>query len=191
MAVLTANSHLIYRDLYHRGQSSGNSGYPSSSSSFGLLSLRRLVNGRGERKKRRRNRWTTEVWGPQSFWAEASRPDSIEMEPIAGMDEFDRALQQAKEAAQPIVVDWMADWCRKCIYLRPKLEKLASDYHDRVKFYCVDVNNVPQALVKRGNISKMPTIQLWKDEEMKEEIIGGHKAWLVVDEVREMIEKHI
>ncbi|XP_031491256.1 thioredoxin-like 3-1, chloroplastic isoform X2 [Nymphaea colorata] len=153
MAVLTANSHLIYRDLYHRGQSSGNSGYPSSSSSFGLLSLRRLVNGRGERKKRRRNRWTTEVWGPQSFWAEASRPDSIEMEPIAGMDEFDRALQQAKEAAQPIVVDWMADWCRKCIYLRPKLEKLASDYHDRVKFYCVDVNNVPQALVKRGNIS--------------------------------------
>lgn len=24
---------------------------------------------------------------------------------------------------------------------------------DRLKFYCVDVNNVPQALVKRGNVS--------------------------------------
>lgn len=34
-------------------------------------------------------------------------------------------------------------------------------------------------------------LQLWKDGEMKEEVIGGHKAWLVVDEVREMIQKHI
>ncbi|CAN6478066.1 unnamed protein product [Victoria cruziana] len=107
------------------------------------------------------------------------------------MDELDQALLQAKEAARPIVIDWMAAWCRKCIYLRPKLEKLAWEYRDRVKFYCVDVNNVPQALVKRGNISKMPTIQLWENEEMKEEIIGGHKAWLVVEEVREMIQKHI
>lgn len=32
--------------------------------------------------------------------------------------------------------------------------------------------------------------QLWKDGEMKEEVIGGHKAWLVVDEVREMIQKY-
>ncbi|KAF7146598.1 hypothetical protein RHSIM_Rhsim04G0095900 [Rhododendron simsii] len=71
---------------------------------------------------------------------------------------------------------------------------------DQIKFYCVDVNKVPQALVKRGNISvssgyspqlstKMPTIQLWKDGEMKAEVIGGHKAWLVLDEVREMIQK--
>lgn len=106
----------------------------------------------------------------------------------------------------------MAAWCRKCIYLKPKLEKLAAEYEDkwepnlkpiirfffflvillslngviwslncrfwplifddwwifspwklislllsfsfnRIKFYSVDVNNVPQALVKRGNIS--------------------------------------
>lgn len=38
---------------------------------------------------------------------------------------------------------------------------------------------------------KMPTIQLWKDGEMKAEVIGGHKAWLVVDEVREMIQKFV
>lgn len=103
MAVLTANS-LIYRDLYYRDQSPGNNGYPSSSSSLGLLSLRGLVHGRGER--RRRNRWGTELWGAQSFWSEASRPDSIEMEAITGMDELDQALLQAKEAARPIVIDW-------------------------------------------------------------------------------------
>uniref|UniRef100_A0A7C8Z4P6 Thioredoxin domain-containing protein n=1 Tax=Opuntia streptacantha TaxID=393608 RepID=A0A7C8Z4P6_OPUST len=117
----------------------------------------------------------------------------------------------------------MATWCRKCIALKPKMERLAAEYDTKVKFYYVDVNNVPQALVKRGNISKMPTIQvsllnltwpfrinaskednvtailwwlllfsqLWKDGEMKAEVIGGHQVWLVIDEVREMIEKHI
>ena len=26
--------------------------------------------------------------------------------------------------AAVVVVDWMAAWCRKCIYLKPKLEKM-------------------------------------------------------------------
>lgn len=34
-------------------------------------------------------------------------------------------------------------------------------------------------------------LQLWKDGEMKAEVIGGHKAWLVIDEVREMIQKFV
>ncbi|KAH9301739.1 hypothetical protein KI387_013322, partial [Taxus chinensis] len=83
----------------------------------------------------------------------------------------------------------MATWCRKCIYLKPKLEKLAAEFYPRVRFYYVNVNAVPQALVNRANVVKMPTIQLWKDQKKQAEVIGGHsKAWLVVDETREMIE---
>ncbi|KAM7526879.1 hypothetical protein LguiA_016781 [Lonicera macranthoides] len=38
------------------------------------------------------------------------------------------------------------------------------------------------------SLQKMPTIQLWKDSKKQGEVIGGHKAYLVVNEVREMIE---
>nr|AFH68079.1 thioredoxin-like protein 2.1 [Populus tremula x Populus tremuloides] len=120
-----------------------------------------------------------------------TRPTSVEMEPIDDSHHLDKILLQARELSQPIIIDWMASWCRKCIYLKPKLEKLAAEYDTKIKFYCADVNKVPQALVKRGNISKMPTIQLWKDGEMKAEVIGGHKAWLVIEEVREMIQKFV
>ncbi|KAL6145346.1 hypothetical protein ACLB2K_056034 [Fragaria x ananassa] len=113
------------------------------------------------------------------------------MESINDSDHLDHILSHAQQLSQPIVIDWMAAWCRKCIYLKPKLEKLAAEYETKVKFYYVDVNKVPQTLVKRGNISKMPTIQVWKDGEFKEEVIGGHKAWLVIDEVREMIQKFV
>ncbi|KMZ58398.1 Thioredoxin-like 3-1, chloroplastic [Zostera marina] len=125
------------------------------------------------------------------FWKEdSSKPISVDMEPIENMEQLDEILRKSMEnGSASIIVDWMAAWCRKCIYLKPKLEKLAADF-PTVKFYCVDVNKVPQALVKRGNISKMPTIQLWKDGEMKEQVIGGHKAWLVIEETKEMIKKY-
>ncbi|KAK9123125.1 hypothetical protein Sjap_012727 [Stephania japonica] len=57
-----------------------------------------------------------------------------------------------------------------------------------------DAAQLDQILDQAKEISqpiKMPTIQLWKDGEMKEEVIGGHKAWIVIDEVREMIQKYV
>ncbi|XP_030516119.1 thioredoxin-like 3-1, chloroplastic [Rhodamnia argentea] len=126
-----------------------------------------------------------------AFWPDSSSHAVAEMEPIEDCDQLDQVLQRARELSQPILIDWMAAWCRKCIYLKPKLEKLAAEYESKIRCYCVDVNKVPQSLVKRGNVSKMPTLQVWKDGEMKEEVIGGHKAWLVIEEVRAMIQKYV
>ncbi|KAL1196907.1 Thioredoxin-like 3-1 [Cardamine amara subsp. amara] len=130
-------------------------------------------------------------WRLKAFWPNVSQPTTVEMEHINNIEELDAVLSNARQLSQPIIIEWMASWCRKCIYLKPKLEKLAAEYNNKAKFYYVDVNKVPQTLVKRGNISKMPTIQLWKEDEMKEEVIGGHKGWLVIEEVRELINKYV
>ncbi|GBG59449.1 hypothetical protein CBR_g38474 [Chara braunii] len=58
---------------------------------------------------------------------------------------------------------------------------------DEYKFYEVDVNSVPGSLVKRSGITKMPTIQLWKDGEKQAEVSGGSEAWVVIDKVKDMI----
>ncbi|KAI3508692.1 hypothetical protein L1887_23704 [Cichorium endivia] len=119
---------------------------------------------------------------------DTSSPVSIELKPILNETQFDRVITEAEQLEESVVILWMAKWCRKCIYLKPKLEKLAADYHPRVRFYCIDVNNVPYKLVVRAGVTKMPTIQLWKDKKKHGEVIGGHKAYLVVSEVRDMIE---
>ncbi|KAI3751512.1 hypothetical protein L2E82_22600 [Cichorium intybus] len=119
---------------------------------------------------------------------DTSSPASIELKPILNETQFDRVITEAEHLEESVVILWMAKWCRKCIYLKPKLEKLAADYHPRVRFYCIDVNNVPYKLVVRAGVTKMPTIQLWKDSKKHGEVIGGHKAYLVVSEVRDMIE---
>ncbi|KVI06794.1 thioredoxin-like 3-2, chloroplastic [Cynara cardunculus var. scolymus] len=118
----------------------------------------------------------------------SSSPVSIELKPILNESQFDLVIAEAEQLDESVVILWMAKWCRKCIYLKPKLEKLAADYHPRVRFYCIDVNNVPYKLVVRAGVTKMPTVQVWKNSKKQAEVIGGHKAYLVVNEVREMIE---
>lgn len=110
-------------------------------------------------------------------------PVSINLHPISGEGQFEEVV-----SGESVIILWMAMWCRKCIFLKPKLEKLAADYYPSVRFYSIDVNNCPHRLVVRAGITKMPTIQLWKNGEKHGEVIGGHKAHLVVNEVREMIE---
>ncbi|KAF3336590.1 thioredoxin-like 3-1 [Carex littledalei] len=189
MAAFTQNSFLPYRELCTReyGMQLSNGRCCSVVGSSGRGLVRRLESDRIIIKRKAR----VEVQKSGAFWQNASKPTSVDMESINSLEEFEEILRQSQENSQPIIVDWMAAWCRKCIYLKPKLEKLAAEFYPRIKFYVVDVNKVPQTLVKRGNISKMPTIQMWKDGEWKAEVIGGHKAWLVLDEVREMIQKNV
>ncbi|PWZ24822.1 Thioredoxin-like 3-1, chloroplastic [Zea mays] len=139
-----------------------------------------LWNGGGTGRRRMRRERRERVRAEAYFW-DVSKP--VEMEEIDSMEKLDDALRWSVENNQPIIIDWMASWCRKCIYLVPRMEKIAGEYPG-VRFYFVDVNKVPQAVVKRGNVT------LWKDGEWKAEVIGGHKAWLVMDEVREMIQKN-
>ncbi|AED90720.1 unnamed protein product [Arabidopsis thaliana] len=115
-------------------------------------------------------------------------PVSVELGPICGESHFDQVMEDAQKLGESVVIVWMAAWCRKCIYLKPKLEKLAAEFYPRLRFYHVDVNAVPYRLVSRAGVTKMPTIQLWRDGQKQAEVIGGHKAHFVVNEVREMIE---
>ncbi|EMS58317.1 Thioredoxin-like 3-2, chloroplastic [Triticum urartu] len=98
-------------------------------------------------------------------------------------EQLDRALAEAQQRGVPIVVFWTASWCRKCIYLKPKLEKLAAEYYRRIRFYCVDVNAVPQKLVNRAGVT------MWSDSRKQAEVIGGHESWMVIEDVRRMVEQ--
>ncbi|XP_028788988.1 thioredoxin-like 3-2, chloroplastic [Neltuma alba] len=115
-------------------------------------------------------------------------PISIELEPISSETMFDRVITEAQKPDDAVVIVWMANWCRKCIYLKPQLEKLAAEYYPGLRFYHVDVNTVSHKLVERAGVAKMPTIQLWMNGEKRGQLIGGHKAHLVINEIRQMIE---
>ncbi|GFZ14726.1 WCRKC thioredoxin 2 [Actinidia rufa] len=86
-----------------------------------------------------------------------SSPVAVELERISSEGQFDRVVAEAQQIEESVVIVW-------------------------IRFYSVDVNNVPHKLVVRAGVT------LWKDSKKQAEVIGGHKAYLVSNEVREMIE---
>eukprot|EP00793_Prasinoderma_coloniale_P005180 PRCOL_00000941-RA len=120
---------------------------------------------------------------------------SLDEEPHIGHPEAERHHQleevtvdelAAAAADGPVVVDWEAKWCRKCKYLRPKLVKLANTM-PALRFVSVDVNAAPFSAVQEAGVSKMPTIQVWRNGKKVGEVVGSDQAPVVLEKVNAMI----
>ena len=76
-------------------------------------------------------------------------------------------------SAPVVVVDFMARWCRKCIYVKPRLVALMKDKFPHVPLAFVDVNGVPSDVVREAGVSKMPTLCVYvKGEQVREWGVG-------------------
>lgn len=104
MAALAANPYILRRELCFREQGI----HASNGGGCSLVA----VNGggfpafSGARSWGRRPRGEAKVgfFGQQA----SSRPTSIEMEAIAGVEELDEILRLSQERSQPIVIDWLS-----------------------------------------------------------------------------------
>src|SRR5438445_788071 len=63
-------------------------------------------------------------------------------------------------ASQPVLVDFWAPWCRPCRRLAPTIEKLADEFHGRVKVGKMDIDQNQQT-PPNLRISAIPTIILF------------------------------
>lgn len=97
--------------------------------------------------------------------------------------EFSKALQDN----DLLVVDFMARWCRKCIYLKPKLERMLHEDFPELAVMFIDVNAVPSTIIKTAGIKKMPTIQLYKKGEKIVEHIAAEGAIDALERIKLMI----
>jgi thioredoxin 1 len=68
--------------------------------------------------------------------------------------EFDAEVTQA---GKPVVVDFFATWCGPCKALSPRLDKLAGEFGDRIKFVSVNIDQA-QALAAKFNVQSVPTL---------------------------------
>ncbi|KAL0050360.1 hypothetical protein WJX82_009681 [Trebouxia sp. C0006] len=106
---------------------------------------------------------------------------------IQSEEDFAQALTQNKV----LVVDWMARWCRKCIYLKPKIQKMMEEEFPDLPIVYVDVNAVPGQLVYGNGIKKMPTIALYQNQEKVAEHIAAEGGKDAVGKIKAMIETNL
>ena len=82
---------------------------------------------------------------------------------------FDREVLQSQ---QPVLVDFWAAWCAPCRMLAPTIDQVADDYAGKAKIVKLNVDDNAETS-GRYNIRGIPTLLLFKDGELKDQIVGA------------------
>lgn len=86
----------------------------------------------------------------------------------------------------PVLVDFWAAWCAPCRMLAPAVEAIAEKYDGKAKVVKLNVDE-NMGTAGKYNIRGIPTLLLFKDGMIKEQIVGNTTK----DTISKMIENHL
>ncbi len=75
-------------------------------------------------------------------------------------------------AAEPVIVDFWAEWCGPCKMIAPSLEEISNEMAGKVKVAKVNIDENPEIAAQYG-VRSIPTLAMFKAGEVADIKVGA------------------
>jgi thioredoxin 1 len=80
--------------------------------------------------------------------------------------------QDVVKSAQPVLLDFWAEWCGPCKMIAPILDTIANEYKDKLRVVKLNIDENPKTPPK-FNIRGIPTLLLFRDGTVAAQQVGA------------------
>ena len=89
-------------------------------------------------------------------------------------------------SANPVVVDFWAEWCEPCKKIAPVLEEIAAEHAASLTVAKLDVDANPD-LAREYGVMSIPTLLVFKDGEVDKRLVGAKSKGALLEELDEFL----
>jgi len=86
-------------------------------------------------------------------------------------------------SAEPVLIDFWAEWCHPCHMLSPEVEAIAEAEAGRLKVGKLNVDDSPNTAGRYGVFS-IPTLMLFVDGQERARMVGVRRRDAILEEIK-------